>query len=139
MKEDEKIRTICSHIEELNKKLKEDEELENRRISSIKNNIEKTENEIRELNSKINSSIYLKKEEYLISLIFKVVEKDISFSVLCKNTDLFRVAFDKFKEKYSDIDEDVYNIIFDNSVVKLEYSLDKYGLKNGDIINLIRK
>ena len=139
MKEDEKIRTICSHIEELNKKLKEDEDLENQYISSIKNNIEKTENEIRELNSKINSSILLEKEEYLISLIFKVVEKDISFSVLCKNTDLFRVAFDKFKEKYSDIDEDVYNIIFDNSVVKLEYSLDKYGLKNGDIINLIRK
>ena len=47
MKEDEKIRTICSHIEELNKKLKEDEDLENQYISSIKNNIEKTENEIR--------------------------------------------------------------------------------------------
>ena len=139
MKKDEKIRTICSHIEELNKKLKEDEELENQYISSIKNNIEKTENEIRELDSKIKSSIYLEKEEYLISLIFKVVEKDISFSVLCKSTDLFRVALVKFKEKYSDIDVDEYNIIFDNSVVKLEYSLDKYGFKNGDIINLNRK
>ena len=139
MKEDEKIRTICSHIEELNKKLKEDEELENQYISSIKNNIEKTENEIRELDSKIKSSIYLEKEEYLISLIFKVVEKDISFSVLCKSTDLFRDALEKFKKKYSDIDVDEYNIIFDNSVVKLEYSLDKYGFKNGDIINLIRK
>ena len=139
MKDEEKIIRICSHIEKINGKLKEEDELYNQLISLNKDNIKKVENEINELKAKINNSIYLEKDEDLISIIFKEKEKEISFSVLCKNTDLFRVAFDKFKSKYNEIDEDEYDFFFNQKAIELSDTLKQIGLKNGDIINLVKK
>ena len=138
MKDEEKIRRIRLHIEKINGKLKEEDERDNQKISLNKDNIKKVENEINELKAKINNSIYLEKGEDLISIIFKEKEKE-SFSVFCKNTDLFRVAFDKFKSKYNEIDEDEYDIKFNQKIIELSDTLKQIGLKNGDIINLVKK
>ena len=79
MKDEEKIRRICSHIEKINGKLKEEDELDNQLISLNKDNIKKVENEINELKAKINNSIYLEKDEDLISIIFKEKKKKYLF------------------------------------------------------------
>ena len=46
-------------------------------------------------------------DEY-VSLIFKETKKNILYSVVCKDTDKFIIAFNELKRKYRDLNENEY-------------------------------
>ena len=77
-------------------------------------------------------------DEY-VSLIFKETKKNILYSVVCKDTDKFIIAFNELKRKYRDLNENEYECKCGDKIIYLDKSLIENQLNNSDIINLEKK
>ena len=76
--------------EKIELKKKSKEKLEKNSKENLYEIIFEKDNEIKQLKTKIeNFPIDIKEGEELISIIFRSLEEDINFSVICKNTDKF--------------------------------------------------
>ena len=71
-------------------------------------------------------------------MIFKEDEFKISRSVFCKSKDKFIVAFNKIKEKYHGLNQNNYEIYYNNNLIDLNKTFIENNLKNGVIVNLLK-
>ena len=137
--DEQKIQSVLNHIKTTNNDLKDDDELENKYGNLIKNDIQLKDKEIDKLKSKMKYSIYMKEGEKFVSVFFKDETNATICSVFCKNTDKFMLAFNKLRNKYKQINENEYDLYYNQKLIDLNKTFDENGLKNGDKINLVKK
>ena len=137
---DIKIKYVCSHIKEINSKLKGEEEEDNESNMVYDNYVDErinsTKKQIEDLKLKLKYNFFLMQGEELISIIFKEAKYNIHFSVFCKNTDKFILAYNKLRKKFKILNENEYNLYCDNKQIDLNKNFIENRIKNGDIINL---
>ena len=101
--------------------------------------LEEKEKEIKNLKSKI--PFELNESEILMTVIFYSTDQKIHYSMLCKNTDLFsRLESVLYKvEEYKEYKQkENYFIANAKSIDRFE-TLEKNGIKNGNVIIIINK
>ena len=94
--------------------------------------------ELNELKQKLSRYPFeLKEGEKLMTVNFGSIDQKIqNFSVICKNTDTFRVIEKKLYENYKEFYETENYFTFNGKKVHKYKSLDENNIKNNDIIML---
>ena len=117
-------------ITDLNKRIKELENISNNKINS--NNIIELENEIKLFRTYYKFS----DNEKLISIKFISIDQEINFSVIAKNTDDFskieKMIYDEYP-KYIEFEN--YFLVNGNKINKHK-TLEQNKIKNNDILTL---
>jgi len=100
-----------------------------------KQQISKKEKIIKEYELKISKFPFeYSPGEKIMSIIFISSDENIIFSLICKNTDIFKFIENKFYEKYSEY-KGLDNIFISNGrKINRNKSLDGNKIKNNDII-----
>jgi len=125
----------------LNKEIKNFYESQNKNEdknnSNKDNNIKELYNEIDKLKEKLSRYPFeLSKGEKLISVIFTSSDKNLLYSIICKNTEKFIELEKKLYNDYPEYSEsDNYFMVKGNRVNKIK-SLDENKIRNNDIIIL---
>ena len=124
-------------IGELNEKIKMLENLNNKDyIIQLMDKIIKKDEEIEELKSKIPFD--LSKGEKLMSVIFISSKKDLMYSIICKNTDIFNKLVNILYKKYP-MHMNSDNFFICNGKKVNEYqTLENNGIEDNAIIVLNR-
>ena len=108
------------------------------KIIELMEKLENKEKELKEFKSKL--PFELNKDEKIMNVIIKSNDQRILFPIICKNTDLFiRLESELYKvEEYKNYkEEDNYFLINGNKINKYS-TLEENGIKNNDIILLIK-
>ena len=119
-------------------KLNEEEQNNNKTLKSISNN--KNENnqliqEINDLKEKIRRyRIILEENEELISIIFSYEEKNIFYSMICKNTDTINNLEEKLYNKFPELSGNENIFLFNGKIINKFQTFDDIKIKNGDMI-----
>ena len=117
-------------IEDLNKKIKELENISNNKIKT--DNIIELENEI-----KLFRIYYkLSDNEKLISIKFISVNQDIDFSIIAKNTDVFSKIEKMLYDKYPKYIESENYFLMNGNKINKHKTLEQNKIKNNDILAL---
>jgi len=130
---------IIYNLENKNKQLnieynKINEKL-NKMSSKSKEQIRKKEKIIKEYELKISQFPFdFSPGEKIMTIIFISSDENIIFSLICKNTDIFKFIENKFYEKYSEY-KGLDNIFISNGrKINKDKSLYENKIKNNDII-----
>ena len=130
---------IINNLENKNKQLnieynKINEKL-NKMSSESKEQIRKKEKIIKEYELKISQFPFdFSPGEKIMTIIFISSDENIIFSLICKNTDIFKFIENKFYEKYSEY-KGLDNIFISNGrKINKDKSLYENKIKNNDII-----
>ena len=117
-------------IADLNKKIKELENISNNKIKT--DNIIELENEI-----KLFRIYYkLSDNEKLISIKFISVNQDIDFSIIAKNTDVFSKIEKMLYDKYPKYIESENYFLMNGNKINKHKTLEQNKIKNNDILAL---
>ena len=146
-----------NELNEVNKKLKElkkiIDEKENK-INEEKKNIKKLKelilnnnsniNKIKELMNKtklniindikLNIPLQIKSEEKMMCIIFKYIDKNNYYSIICKNTDIFSNIEKKFYDKYPEYKNTQSEFFVNGNKIDRFKSINDNKIKNSDII-----
>ena len=139
---------IINNLKNENEKLS----LKNNKLNIENNNINNKLNKIiLESNEQINEKEKIIKQyelnisqfpfkfspgEKIITIIFASFDKNIIYSFICKNTDIFNFIEKKFYEKYIEY-KDLDNIFISNGrKIDKNKSLEENNIKNNDIITI---
>ena len=133
-----KIKAVCEHIQQVNDELKGEIELFNINDDLDREDINKINLVINNINYQSKYNAEMKIDEEYVSVIFKEDEFKISRSVFCKSKDKFIVAFNKIKEKYHGLNQNNYEIYYNNNLIDLNKTFIENNLKNGVIVNLLK-
>lgn len=74
--------------------------------------------------------------EKMISVIFRNIEKDIIYSIICKDTDIFAKIEMQLYEKYPEFRESENFFIANGIIINKYKSLKENGIKDNDILLL---
>ena len=74
--------------------------------------------------------------EKMISVIFRNIEKDIIYSIICKDTDIFAKIEMQLYEKYPEFRESENFFIANGTIINKYKSLKENGIKDNDILLL---
>ena len=117
-------------ITDLNKRIKELENISNNKINS--NNIIDLENEI-----KLFRTYYkLSDNEKLISIKFISGNQDIDFTVIAKNTDVFSTIEKMLYDKYPKYLESENYFLVNAIKINKQKTLEQNKIKNNDVLTL---
>ena len=104
-----------------------------------KNEIYIKDLEINELKMKLSRYPFeLNDKEEIISVIFISKDESVIFSVLCKNTDNFLNAVEKFYEKYPEYKGDSLFMV-DNNIIDIYKNFIENNIGNNSIIKIIKE
>ena len=103
-------------------------------IMKLVNQINQKDEEIKDLRA--NMPFNLKQGEKLISVIFISVDQKIHYSIICKNTDIFKKLEKKFYEKYPEYKNTKNDFIVNGKKINKTKNLDENKIKNSDIITI---
>ena len=117
-------------ITDLNKRIKELENISNNKINT--NNIIELENEIKLFRTYYN----LADNEKLISIKFISVNQDIDFTVIAKNTDVFSKIEKMLYDKYPKYLESENYFLVSGIKINKQKTLEQNKIKNNDILAL---
>ena len=125
----EAIKSKNTYIHELYKKVEEFEQLKDK-DHALKIIFEK-EKEIKQLKESLSRCPFqLSKGEKIISVIFNSVDQTIHYSIICKNTDIVILLYDKYPRYRKG-----GGYFLCNSKKINEYlNLEENGIINGDVI-----
>lgn len=122
-------------ISELKKNLEEYKKISNK--DDIINLLISKDKEIKELKEIISRYPFkLSKGEKLISIIFNSSDQKIQYSIICKNTDIFNQIINLLFNQFPNYREGGNYFVCNGKIVNEYQTLEKNGIKNGDIIIL---
>ena len=108
----------------------------NNKDDLLKNLLEK-DKEIKELKTKLENAIILKEGEELISIVFFYEDKNIHYSIWCKDSETLAIAENKLCEKYPELkEEDDIQYSCKGGKVKKKKTFKENKISNGDVITL---
>ena len=74
--------------------------------------------------------------EKMISIIFRIIEKGIIYSIICKDTDIFAKIEIQFYEKYPEYKESENYFIANGRIINKYKNLKENGIKDNEILLL---
>ena len=115
----------------------------NEKLKNIKINNDKFNELLEEIRIKdkiiSNYPIKLLDGEKLISAIFVSSDKNIHYSIICKNTDKFSKIENMLYDAYPELIESENNFLINGKLINKYKSLDFNNIKNNDIIMVMKK
>ena len=107
----------------------------------LKENNDKNDNKIREIENQKNLEIInlkkqynLKENEKIITVIFQCVGQNILYSMICKNTDKFALIEQELYDIFPECKEKEYFFLFKGSKINRNKTLEEIGIKFSDVI-----
>ena len=95
--------------------------------------------EISELKKKLENCILLSEGEELISIIFIYEEKNVHYSIICKNVDNLPFAEQKLFEKFPEMKPEEYDYYINDTRLKRGFTFKERNINNGAIITVKKR
>ena len=102
------------------------------------NQLEKKNEEIKDLKSKFQNYELLEKEK-LITISFITQSENIIWSVICKKSNPFKKLENLFYKDYPEYKEKHLYFKLNRRTINKEENLEKNNIENNDVINIIIK
>ena len=83
---------------------------------------------------KLNIPLQIKSEEKMMSIIFKSIDENNYYSIICKNTDIFSNIEKIFYDKYPEYKNTQSEFFINGNKVDRFKNIDDNKIKNSDII-----
>ena len=132
--EKDKLNESEEKIKELNNLLSNNSNISNNKIIELMNKIIEKDEEIKELKSLL--PFEMKKGEKLMTVIFRSMNQEILYSVICKNTDKFTKIENLLYEEYPKYRERNNIFIFNGKMINKYLNLDENGIINNSVLIL---
>ena len=132
-----KEQKLCEQLSKKNKELEQkllNQNKDKDNIINLMNKIIEKDEEIKQLKSVMPFEI--RKGEKLISVIFRSVDQNILYSIICKNTDKFTTIENLLYEEYPKYRDSENIFLFNGKTINKYLSLEENNIINSAIIML---